>query len=395
MRTRHKLQEDERNGTYFVWIMRGGVSRYFNFGPNMKEAERKLARVEDDIRNGRAPIVEQETTRVVKDDGSKDIHVKELAVRHLEWVRDNRAKNTFLLRQHYVSLFVHFIAKNVGACSVSALTPEAIERFYHWCRKRRPRKGHAPTKCGHAIREVRAMLHWGDTNDVCTCPVRRWPRPPSSPPPTRYFSDDELRKLLAAVPPDLADFVLFGTLTGLRPQEIRLLRRQHVTLANGRSFVRIEHHKTSESSKVPVPRTVPLPAEAAEIVRRKLAAHPKSDFVFLNDDGRPYSALGLRQRLQRWCRRAGVPVMPPYALRHVFGTRQAGNGTNQAILAQLMGHSNLQTTARYVVNCDEAHLKAMDAVARDVMESIGENGTAGGTGELPHRPASGKDGKKS
>jgi integrase len=56
-----------------------------------------------------------------------------------------------------------------------------------------------------------------------------------------------------------------------------------------------------------------------------------SDYVFLNDDGIPYSAGTLRQRLERWCKRAGIPVMPPYALRHVFGTRQGRNGTNQAI----------------------------------------------------------------
>jgi integrase len=87
----------------------------------------------------------------------------------------------------------------------------------------------------------------------------------------------------------------------------------------------------------------------------------------LNDDGRPYKAIGFRQRLQRWCRRAGVPVMPPYALRHWFATRQASNGTNQAVLAQLLGHSNLQTAARYVVNSDEVHLKAVDALAESVM----------------------------
>jgi site-specific recombinase XerD len=108
-------------------------------------------------------------------------------------------------------------------------------------------------------------------------------------------------------------------------------------------------------------------------------SHPKSDCVFLNDDGAPYSAVGFRQRLQRWCRRAKIPVMPPYALRHVFGTRQAGNGTNQAILAQLMGHSNLQTTARYVVNCDEAHQKAVDMLAGQVMEAV--RGRDGGEGK--------------
>ena len=66
--------------------------------------------------------------------------------------------------------------------------------------------------------------------------------------------------------------------------------------------------------------------------------------------------------------------MPPYALRHVFGTRQARNGTTQAILAQIMGHSNLQTTARYVVNCDDAHIAAVDSMSSSLMAAIRKAG---------------------
>ncbi len=62
--------------------------------------------------------------------------------------------------------------------------------------------------------------------------------------------------------------------------------------------------------------------------------------------------------------------MPPYALRHVFGTRQGRNGTNQAILAQLMGHSNIQTTARYIINCDPAHTNAVNAMAKMIMPIV-------------------------
>lgn len=164
---------------------------------------------------------------------------------------------------------------------------------------------------------------------------------------------------------------VFGTLTGLRPQELRLVRRPNIIKDDqGRQYVHIEQHKTSASARVHLPRTVPLSAEAAEILVRQLAKHPTSEFVFLNEDGKPYTAVGLRQRLQRWCRRAGVPVMPPYALRHVFGTRQGNNGTNQAIISQLMGHSNLQTAARYMVNCDPAHLGAVDRMAERIMPVI-------------------------
>ncbi len=60
------------------------------------------------------------------------------------------------------------------------------------------------------------------------------------------------------------------------------------------------------------------------------------------------SAGGFRQRLKRACARAGLPKRSPYALRHYIGTKQAGLGLNQAMLAQVMGHTTVATTMRYV-----------------------------------------------
>jgi len=56
--------------------------------------------------------------------------------------------------------------------------------------------------------------------------------------------------------------------------------------------------------------------------------------------------------LNRWCSRAGIPERSPYALRHYYGTTLAASGTNLAVIAQLMGHSNVTTTMRYIANND-------------------------------------------
>jgi len=363
---KRKLQRDKRNGNYFVWIRRNDVPLYFRFGTNKRAAEKKLEQVERDIAAGRIQFSEQETSQVIRADGSKDMRVEELAVRHLEWLQANRANGTFLLRQHIVSLFVH----HAGAKMVSNLTLEAIEGFLTWYRNREKKNGPPVGAGAHAVREVRSMLRWGDEHELCLNPIRRWPKIQKSSPSTRHWCDEDFCTLVKAVPDDFADLLVCGVLTGLRPRELRCLRRQDVIDQHGRKFVHIEHHKTSESARVPIPRTVPLSAEAAEIVERHLAAHRKSDYVFLNDDGKPYTADVLRRRLERWCKRAGVPVMPPYALRHVFGTRQGRNGTNQAIIAQLMGHSNIQTTSRYMINGDPAHTNAVDAMAGQMMPIV-------------------------
>ncbi len=35
-----------------------------------------------------------------------------------------------------------------------------------------------------------------------------------------------------------------------------------------------------------------------------------------------------------------------------------------------MGHSNIQTTARYIINCDPAHTNAVNAMAKMIMPIV-------------------------
>ncbi len=153
--------------------------------------------------------------------------------------------------------------------------------------------------------------------------------------------------------------LLFGLLTGLRPQELRLLHKRDFLVHDGLIYLNVEHHKTSKQSKYSRPRSIPLCCVAAEIYRRALECFPSKENLFLTAAGTPYTKDTLRQKLIRGCDRAGIPRKPPYALRHTFGTTQALTKTNQTILAQLMGHRSINTTSRYIANLSEAHQNAV------------------------------------
>jgi integrase len=151
----------------------------------------------------------------------------------------------------------------------------------------------------------------------------------------------------------------------LEHYETRGLRFEDIHgLGNGNPCLNIEHHKTSASSKAPRPRSVPLTEKAVGIINRQRADHPGIEYVFLNGSGTLYTKSAFLNRFKRLCHRAKVPERPPYALRHAFGSQLAANGTNQAILAQLIGHTNLQTTARYVAHSDKAHREAAEIMER-------------------------------
>ena len=81
---------------------------------------------------------------------------------------------------------------------------------------------------------------------------------------TGFFSESEIRKVIGNLPTDLADFVLFGWLTGMRKNEIASLRWEDV---DGESIrLRAENAKSGTS------RLIPFEGELAELMKRRKAA---------------------------------------------------------------------------------------------------------------------------
>ena len=353
--------ERHPHGTYYLRVK----GRRFNCGRNFKEAGKKAKEYLRQIASGQIVLDGIETTKSVTRDGKRDISVAELAHLHLEWVMKHRSTNTYIVRKRFANYFVRFVGPTT---MVSQLSYGNIDDFHTMAREQH---GHGPNGGNHAVREIKTMLRWGQDAELCELPFKRpyileWEKPAPKP-----FSLEELVKLHAKLPQDFADLSLFATLTGLRPRELRELVRSHIIekqlpgpdgQIESRLVVMIARHKTARtaSGANKKPRMVPLCGTAEAIVRKLMAKHPKSDYIFLNEDGKPYERTALRKRLIRWCRRAGIPERSPYSWRHTFASFQADWGTNQGALQQLMGHARPETTMGYLGNCGFAHRQAVD-----------------------------------
>jgi integrase len=249
------------------------------------------------------------------------------------------------LRDYRYTLRAHLLPA-FGDHDIAAITRQDIERWH---------AGYPRSRTAEKVLVVLgAIMRYAQRRDLIAAnPAEKVERHP-----VRYsgdydiYSREEIDAIVRAAA-DEQDAAIFLTaaVSGLRRGELLALRWRDVDFPGQAIRVRANlsygELVAPKSGKV---RVVPMVDEVAERLAR-LGARPNQSAddapVFVSALGGHLDPSALRRRYAAAARRAGLRPLPFHSLRHFFGSM----AVNKASLVQVqtwMGHSHVQTTARYL-----------------------------------------------
>ena len=198
-------------------------------------------------------------------------------------------------------------------------------------------------------------------------------------------SDDELKKIVENLNEyRLRLLIIMGIHTGCRISELLALSYRDISgniLSVNKQLTKklqIEPMQTigelkvsSRQKTVTAARTIPL----NDTVMAELEIHKawqrremmekgyRTECLFTTSTGTFYDRRNVTRSLDRFYRRIGVPSKAFHVYRHTFGTNLCKNGVPIQIASKLLGHKDINMTAKYYVDVDmEEKLKAVEKI---------------------------------
>jgi integrase len=304
------------------------------------------------LRGGIDPLAE-------RDAGRDAVTVKDLAARFdAEHIAVHLKPST---QKEYRRSLEKFILPCFGNRPIAEVTREEVARFHHKYR-------HVPYQANRCLEILSKMFNlaelWGLRPDGSN--PRKHIRKYREEKRERFLSAAELRRVGEVLRemeeeglelPSAIAAVMLLILTGCRLNEIMTLRWEDVDLAAG--VLNLPDSKTGA-------KTVYLGKPAIDTLRR-LPPLPGNPWVIygIKPGGRLIDLQPFWQRLRA---RAGLKDARIHDLRHTFASAAVAAGQGLPMIGKLLGHTQVQTTARY------AHLAAdpVKAAAESVSSVIAQ-----------------------
>ena len=322
---------------------------------NADEARKRAAHIISRIKAGEEAVPEP-----IKPAGGPT--VAEVCGRYLtEYVAVRCKPGTAAL---YRSVIDRHVLPALGKLPLAALSRAQVAEFHESLYE-------TPAVANMALRILSSMYRlaagWGMVPEGLSNPCKALVKYPERR-RERFLTDSEFNRLGEAL--DEAEArggasasavaaIRLLALTGCRRSEVLGLRREDVALEAAE--LRLPDSKTGA-------RAVPLPPQAVELLSGLLGTH---DGPWVIPGRKPGTRLRNVDEAWRMIReRAGLHDVRLHDLRHSYASRALALGEALPVIGKLLGHSKLETTARYAHLARDSAQEAAERVAASIAEDM-------------------------
>lgn len=345
--------------SYIVQYRAGRRARRMSLGPNTvlacEQSRGQAITILAAVRKGEDPSADRAAQRSA-------INMTELAARFDDEHISVRLKES--TATEYRRNLRRFILPALGRLTVAEITRADISKFHHDLR-------HIPYQANRCLEVLSKMFNlaemWGLRPDGSNPRkhIRKYPEEKRE----RFLSTAELRRIGEVLREmeiegiELPSAILAARLlilTGCRLGEIMTLRWEFIDLPE--KVLRLPDSKTGA-------KLVHLGQPAVELLA---SARPIKDNPWVIAGTLKGKHLSdLQPFWQRVRARAGLKDCRIHDLRHTFASTAVASGQGLPMIGKLLGHTQVQTTARYAHLAAEPVRNAADSIATSLRDALG------------------------
>ena len=293
------------------------------------------------------------------------------------FLRDPKYKET--TKQRYVDAYNRTLrSAPISGRPLSDLKGMDLQKAYNQCSA-------APSTIAAAHKLVRLFFRYAASEKICddisvnvTVSRLKSKNTAAALEGVEVWTDEELKAIFAGSEGHrLRLLFVLGISTGCRISELLALRygdikegqiliTKQLSQARDLKTVLGTDHKNTTAFTIAAPksarsvRSIPLSAEALEEIRLHKARHMeeqkergyKTDYIFTTKNGRFIDRSSLKSQFKRFYKSIGIEYRRFHVFRHTFASKLAASGVPIQTVSVLLGHADIQTTAKYYVNID-------------------------------------------
>ena len=232
---------------------------------------------------------------------------------------------------YYINIIMDYFGENAPA---QKLLLQKIESFKEWLKIERKLKN---SNINRYLEILSKMFNLGiDNGLISQNPVSKAKKLLEDNHKVRFLTKDEEDRLYKALPEFLKSIVTTALQTGMRKGEILNLKWSNIDFEYG--FIELLKTKSGKARKIPI----------SDKLKQVLNKQDKNNqYVFMNPEtGLPY--VDIKKSFNKAMEKAGIKNFRFHDLRHTVATRLVEKGIDLLVVMDILGHSKIETTMRYL-----------------------------------------------